>query len=90
MAEKRKTCDACGEEWEESFFCARCSSKGEFQTVMNPNPFWDGVPGEEYVEEEEWVFYGDVCMNCCGCHELRSLPVNVEHESPVNDEGLPF
>jgi len=63
-----KRCDACGERWEDSFFCAECSKGGEYIEMMVPNLFYDGCPGDEYVMGEEWVPNGDICLNCCGCH----------------------
>ena len=71
---KTKTCDACGEEWEESFFCKKCSSGGHYEEVESPNIFWDGNPFEsEYVMQEEWFPNGDICLNCCSCHYIKDL-----------------
>ena len=68
---KTKTCDACEEEWEESFFCEKCSRGGRHEEVEAPNMFWDGYPGEECVMEEEWIPNGDICLNCCTCHFIK-------------------
>jgi hypothetical protein len=68
MAEKQIVCDSCGERWEESFFCKECSSGGRYEIHEVPNIIWGGLPSEEYVWEEEWFSYGDICLNCCGGH----------------------
>ena len=68
MAEKQIVCDSCGEQWEESFFCAECSHGGHYEMREVPNIMWDGLPSEEYCWEEEWIDNGDICMNCCGGH----------------------
>lgn len=68
-----KTCDGCGERWEDSFFCEQCSSGGELVWREVPNTMWDGHPDDEMVMTEEWEANGDICLNCCGCH-LRGKP----------------
>jgi hypothetical protein len=67
---KKKYCDCCGEEWEETFFCKKCSNKYVgTETVESPRLDWCGWPPQDEMEwVEEDVFSGDVCMNCCTCH----------------------
>jgi len=64
------TCDHCEEEWEIGFKCNECSDK--IITVQSelPNLHWSGYPIEdEYVMGDENVSTGNVCGNCCSCHE---------------------
>ncbi|MFW9872343.1 MAG: hypothetical protein ACFFG0_04510 [Candidatus Thorarchaeota archaeon] len=69
MDKKTKICNACEAEWEEDFFCDKCSSDSHYEEVEIPNDCWDGsVHGEEFVLEEEWISNGDICLNCCICH----------------------
>ena len=68
MAEKMRTCDSCGEQWEASFFCDDCSRGGSWEIHEVPDLMWDGYPGKDYIEEEEWVPNGDICLNCCMDH----------------------
>lgn len=93
---KKKVCDSCGEEWEEDFFCPTCSSGGEFRIVLVPNIMWDGHPGHEYEEQEEWFPAGDVCLNCCMGH-TKPNPVLQSDKSCqsvslgyIDDEDIPF
>ena len=67
MTEKKMVCDACEQEWEESFFCKQCSGLQGFdgEMVEEPNSFWDGNPGDEYVWEEREPEYMIICLNCC-------------------------
>lgn len=65
----KKTCEACGQEWEGDFFCKRCSTGGHIEVVQSPDIFWSGSPfDDEYIEEEEWIENGDICLNCCNCN----------------------
>lgn len=65
---RTKVCDCCGEEWEEEFFCEKCSGVHDHgETEMVPNIFWDGNPGDEYVIEDVEPMHEDICMNCCNC-----------------------
>jgi hypothetical protein len=63
-----KTCDCCGETWEEKFFCPECSKKyvGEREVEVPVIP-WDGC-GPETETRAEPEYSGDVCLNCCSCH----------------------
>lgn len=63
-----KTCDACEETWEDSFFCKKCSSGGRTEIVEKPNLMWDGDPKDEIVFGEEYIPNGNVCLNCCSCN----------------------
>ena len=68
MPEKKITCDCCGEEWEESFFCKKCSHKFiGTKWEETPKVMWDGS-GNDMEWEEVDQFTGDVCGNCCRCH----------------------
>ena len=51
----KRTCTHCDEEWEDSFFCDKCS-KPEFDEVL------DGTGSLV----SGW-FPQDVCLNCCSC-----------------------
>jgi hypothetical protein len=65
---KNKYCDWCDEEWEETFFCKKCSNKYlGTDLVKTPKSIYYGV-GEEMEMTEEDIFSGDVCFNCCRCH----------------------
>jgi hypothetical protein len=66
--ELKKYCDHCNEEWEESFFCNKCSGKYQgTEVIESPKLIYYGC-GNEMEFEEEYVFSGDVCYNCCTCH----------------------
>ncbi len=69
-----KTCDRCGDKWEDAFFCPECSGKylGEREVEVPVIP-WDGW-GSETEPGYEPEYSGDVCMNCCTCHLRRTLP----------------
>lgn len=69
MSKKTKYCDCCEEEWEEGFFCKKCSGLHSFDGEMEevPNIFWDGNPDDEYVLKEREPEHRDICLNCCGC-----------------------
>lgn len=70
MTEWKIVCESCGEEWEESFFCEKCSAGGEYEIREVPNLMWDGLPSEEYVWEEVFVENGNICLNCCNGHKV--------------------
>ena len=100
MAEKMKTCDSCGERWEESFFCDECSVGGRFEIHMVPDLMWDGFPGRDMIEAEEWVPNGDICLNCCMGHTKPNtastqtagtlLPEIESVKSIVSSDDVPF
>lgn len=94
MAEKTKVCDACGEEWEEDFFCEICSRGGEYRIEEVPDLMWDGYPGRDYVEEETWVPNGDICLNCCGGHTKPNTAstghAHALEGAAVSDDDCPF
>jgi len=61
-------CDCCGEEFEESFFCEKCSNQyigTELEEV--PDIRWNGV-GDGMVLKEVDQYSGMVCKNCCECN----------------------
>ena len=62
-----KICDCCDVEWEETFFCEKCSNKMELIETVEPKLDWQGW-GDDFEEGEEEVSTGNVCMNCCDCH----------------------
>ena len=64
---KNIICDCCGEEWEDTFFCEKCSNKMDVVEAMVPKLDWCGW-GEDYEAGEEEINSGDVCFNCCVCH----------------------
>ena len=66
----RKYCDCCEEEWEQDFFCTKCSGVQHFdgEMVLEPNLFWDGSPNDEYTWQDRESEYMDVCRNCCRCN----------------------
>lgn len=59
-----KTCEQCGQQWEDEFFCKKCSEP-YWDVVEVPNTMWSGDP--EMVLAEEWYQF-DICKNCCGGH----------------------
>jgi hypothetical protein len=66
----RFTCDHCGENWEIEFKCKDCSDKIITIQSERPNLHWSGYPIEdEYIMGDENVSSGNVCGNCCSCHE---------------------
>jgi len=66
----RFTCDHCEEDWEIEFKCKDCSDKIITVECEVPNLHWCGYPIEdEYVMGKESVSSGNVCGNCCSCHE---------------------
>lgn len=46
-------CDGCGDRWEKSFICARCSERETYN-------------GED--DGTGWFEHKDICGNCCSCH----------------------
>lgn len=74
-SEKTMQCSCCSEEWEESFFCTKCSGLETFSAefTLEPNPFWCGSPSDEYVMRERDPEYMDVCFNSCQC---RTFPIS--------------
>lgn len=74
--EKKLICDVCGEEWEEDFFCPKCSNQiyeEEVEVTRDELPDWDGDPryADYPVIVTELRCSGDVCYNCCNCHERK-------------------
>lgn len=67
-----KTCDACEETWEDSFFCAECSGEMHLETVERPVLMWDGY-GPDTKEVEEFVPNGNICLNCCTYHYRNAI-----------------
>ena len=66
----RFICEHCEEEWEIEFKCKQCSDKMITEFVEKPNLHWSGAPGDDEMElGEEDVYTGNVCGNCCRCHE---------------------
>jgi hypothetical protein len=65
---EKKFCDCCNEEHEETFFCEECSNE-YIGTTESPRLFFYSWLEDEMEWIEEDVFSGDVCMNCCTCHE---------------------
>jgi len=66
--EKHKTieCDICGEEWEEDFFCKKCSNQIYYELEEVIDLFWDyDMRTDGYITEEVAHYSGDVCKNCC-------------------------
>ncbi len=66
--EEKQYCEHCEQEWEESFFCKKCSNQNmgaELEEV--PDPMWDGF-GDEMTWKMVDQYSGDVCMNCCNCN----------------------
>ncbi len=62
------SCDICEQEWDESFFCKKCSSRLVLEETLTPKLIYYG-DGDEYEPDEDWVQY-DVCCNCCTCSSL--------------------
>lgn len=75
-----KTCDCCGEDWEDSFFCEKCSR----------------LATEERIGDEEWGgYHHDVCGNCCRCHLIASgdiVPPSAQGVclDPLDSKDVPF
>lgn len=65
-------CVCCQEEFEESFFCEKCSNRKELIEREYPNPLWNGYSDDEYYTKEEWEEQGCTCMNCCTCHLTKN------------------
>ncbi len=61
-------CDCCEEEWEDAFFCKKCSSKAVTMTETVPDTMWDYDDRTPEYIERDYTTTLDVCMNCCTCH----------------------
>ena len=87
-----KICDACGEKWEDDFFCLDCSDQLYTEEEEVPNIHWCGAPDEEeYVLEDVTYSTGDICKNCCTC-QFRGMQKqdNAEAVKTAANSERPF
>lgn len=73
-----RICDCCGEEFEEEFFCEKCSGEPEIVEREVPKLDWDyGLgPDTEIVEECEFYL---TCFNCCPGHAPQGKVMAEKH-----------
>jgi len=76
MAEKQIVCDSCGEQWEESFFCEKCSGWHR-EEVESINFEYLAYPDQETEFEMVDTHY-DICLNCCNGHVIHEAQHSVE------------
>lgn len=60
-------CDCCDEDWEEAFFCKKCSGPDMVDDYEDDPLDYSDSPRQNLVVREVWT---NVCGNCCTCHLL--------------------
>lgn len=74
------TCDCCGDDWEESFFCETCTKRATDER-LGDEEMGGGLPH-------------NVCGNCCQCHLIRDgmvVPAANQGVLPnQEDRDVPF